>query len=135
VVYCFCFYSAQALLSFLLNSSLTQFCCMITFGMTPLGQRLYFGTKEESNKLCLVRFQVRMAPNMKMTVFWDITRCSLVEGGLYFRGDYCLHHQGNRSHDGGGKQPRNLEQLLREISSSHGGYYEVQIYLLGCTAV
>jgi hypothetical protein len=31
---------------------------------------------------------------MKMTVFWNVAQCSLVEIDRRFRGDYCLHHQG-----------------------------------------
>jgi hypothetical protein len=31
---------------------------------------------------------------MKMTVFWDVTPCSLAEIGRRFRGAYYLHHQG-----------------------------------------
>jgi hypothetical protein len=30
---------------------------------------------------------------MKMTVFWDVALCSLVEIDQSFRGAYCLHHQ------------------------------------------
>jgi hypothetical protein len=32
---------------------------------------------------------------MKMTVFWDVALCILVEVYQRFRGAYCLHHQGN----------------------------------------
>jgi hypothetical protein len=28
---------------------------------------------------------------MKMTVFWDVAPCSLVDAGQRFRGAYCLH--------------------------------------------
>jgi hypothetical protein len=35
------------------------------------------------------RFQVLMAVGMKMTAFWDITPCSLVEVDRRFRGVYC----------------------------------------------
>jgi hypothetical protein len=31
---------------------------------------------------------------MKMTVFWDIAQCSLVEVYRHFKGACCLHHQG-----------------------------------------
>jgi hypothetical protein len=31
---------------------------------------------------------------LEMTVFWDVTPCSLVEIYRRFRGTYCLHHQG-----------------------------------------
>jgi hypothetical protein len=30
---------------------------------------------------------------MKMTVFWGVVLCSVVEIGRCFRGAYCLHHQ------------------------------------------
>jgi hypothetical protein len=35
---------------------------------------------------------------MKMTTFWDIAPCSLVEVDRRFRGAYCLHY---RPDDGG----------------------------------
>jgi hypothetical protein len=41
-----------------------------------------------------VRFQVLMAAGMKVTAFWDIAPCSLIEVERRFRGVYCLHHQG-----------------------------------------
>jgi hypothetical protein len=34
---------------------------------------------------------------MKMTVFWDVAPCSLVEVDRRFRGAYCLHIQGDIS--------------------------------------
>jgi hypothetical protein len=33
---------------------------------------------------------------MKMTVFWDVAPCSLVQINQHFRGAYCLHHQGDK---------------------------------------
>jgi hypothetical protein len=39
-----------------------------------------------------MRFEVLTA-SMKMTAFWDIVPCSLVEVDRRFRGAYCLHHQ------------------------------------------
>jgi hypothetical protein len=40
-----------------------------------------------------MRLQVLMVVSMKMTVFWDVAKCTLT--GVYqcFRGFYCLHHQ------------------------------------------
>jgi hypothetical protein len=32
---------------------------------------------------------------MKLTAFWDIKLCRLVEVDGRFRGDYCHHHQGD----------------------------------------
>jgi hypothetical protein len=34
---------------------------------------------------------------LKMTAFWEIAPCSLVEVDRRFRGAYCLHHQGDVS--------------------------------------
>jgi hypothetical protein len=41
--------------------------------------------------LVIVRFQVLTAASMKMTVFWDVAPCSLVEIYRRFRGAYCLY--------------------------------------------
>jgi hypothetical protein len=38
-------------------------------------------------------FQVLMVASMKMTAFWDVAPCSLVEVDRRFRGVYCLHYQ------------------------------------------
>jgi hypothetical protein len=43
-----------------------------------------------------LRFQVLKGTRMKMTVFWDVAPCSLVEVYRRFRGAYCLHHQSDR---------------------------------------
>jgi hypothetical protein len=41
----------------------------------------------------LVRFQVLTAASIKVTVFWVVAPCSLVEVNRRFRGTCCLHHQ------------------------------------------
>jgi hypothetical protein len=42
---------------------------------------------------------------MKMTGFWVVTACSLVENDRRFTLTNCLHHQGDdRPDDGGSKQ-------------------------------
>jgi hypothetical protein len=41
-----------------------------------------------------VGFEVVTAVYMKMTVFWVVAPCSLVEVYQRFRGPCCLHHQG-----------------------------------------
>jgi hypothetical protein len=51
-----------------------------------------------------VRFQVLTAASMKMTVFWDVAPCSLVDVYRRFRGTYCLHHQGDECTDDGGSK-------------------------------
>jgi hypothetical protein len=42
-----------------------------------------------------VRFQVLMVVSMKMTAFWDVAPCSLMEADQCFMGEYCLHHLGD----------------------------------------
>jgi hypothetical protein len=42
-----------------------------------------------------VRFQVLSAPSMKVTVFWDVVPCCLIQTDRRFGGVYCLHHQGD----------------------------------------
>jgi hypothetical protein len=44
-----------------------------------------------------VRFQVLTAMSTKITVFWDIALCCLLESDQHFRGAHCLH-QGDESH-------------------------------------
>jgi hypothetical protein len=41
-----------------------------------------------------MRFQVVTTVSMKMTVFWDVVLCSLVDSDQCFGGASCLHHQG-----------------------------------------
>jgi hypothetical protein len=40
---------------------------------------------------------------LKMTVFWDVTPYGLIQDYRLYRGAYCLHHQGDRTDDGGSK--------------------------------
>jgi hypothetical protein len=42
-----------------------------------------------------MRFEVLAAASMKMTVFWVVAPCSLVEVYRRFRGASCFHHQGD----------------------------------------
>jgi hypothetical protein len=52
---------------------------------------------EENMKVgsVLVRFQVLTATSIKMTVFWGVSPCNLVETDRCFRGVCCLQHQGD----------------------------------------
>jgi hypothetical protein len=43
----------------------------------------------------MVRFQVLTAASMKMTVFWVVAPCNLIDVYRHFRGACCLHHQGS----------------------------------------
>jgi hypothetical protein len=44
-------------------------------------------------------FEVLTAVSIKMTVFWVVTLCHLVEVYHRFRGTFCFHHQGNLPDD------------------------------------
>jgi hypothetical protein len=45
------------------------------------------------NRLTYVRFQVLTASSIKVTVFWDLASCSLIEINRSSRSAYCIHHQ------------------------------------------
>jgi hypothetical protein len=51
-----------------------------------------------------VRLQVLTATGMKITAFWDITPCSLVEVDRRFRGVYCHHQPDTHRPDYGGSK-------------------------------
>jgi cephalosporin hydroxylase len=59
----------------------------------------------------IVRFQVLKA--VKITAFWNIAPCTVVEVGRRFGGSYCLYHQ---SDGGGGKHLCNASQLLQDYA-------------------
>jgi hypothetical protein len=47
--------------------------------------------------ICLQVTTQRTNIDMKMTAFWDVAPCSLIEVYGRFRGAYCLHHQGDET--------------------------------------
>jgi hypothetical protein len=53
------------------------------------------------DKFVSVAFEVLMVENMKMAVFRLVVPCSLVEGNRRFRGECCLHRQGDDCPDDG----------------------------------
>jgi hypothetical protein len=57
-------------------------------------QGLDFGGDPSLRTLLWLRFQVFTAARMKITVFWDLVPCSIVEIDRRFRGAYCFHHHG-----------------------------------------
>jgi succinate dehydrogenase/fumarate reductase cytochrome b subunit len=65
-----------------------------------------------ANTLQFLSIQVLTAACMKMTVFWDVAPCSLVETDKRFRGACCLHHQVN----GGRKHLWNVGILLPDFT-------------------
>jgi hypothetical protein len=64
-----------------------------------------------------VRFQILTPANLKMTAFWDIAPCSLVEVDRRFRCAYCLHHQG--------------DVRLHGAVSQKGGLFQHLVYAVG----
>jgi hypothetical protein len=58
-------------------------------------------TKTKKNNVLKVKFEVLTAASMKMTFFWVVESCSLVEHCRRSKGAYCLQH---RSDDGGSKE-------------------------------
>jgi hypothetical protein len=58
---------------------------------------------------------------MKMTVFWDVALCSLVEIYRRYTGAFTHHHQGDsgRRDDGGSKHLRNIDQFIPHYMSQH----------------
>jgi hypothetical protein len=59
------------------------------------------------------------AASMKMTVFWDVAPCSLVEVYRRFRGTFFLHHQSDQPDDGGSKYLWNVGKLLADYTAQY----------------
>jgi hypothetical protein len=53
-------------------------------------------SNEPSARLAQLRLKILTATSIKMTVYWDVVPCSLVEIDRRFRGACCLSHQGDR---------------------------------------
>jgi hypothetical protein len=72
-----------------------------------------------------------MAASMKVTVFWVVAPCSLVEVLRRFRGAYRLHRQGDRPDDGAFLQAYSIltnfpckhyeEKQITYFNRMHGG--------------
>jgi hypothetical protein len=68
---------------------------MLLSPCTPLTlPDIFHGTIFLKTPAIFVRLQVLMVLRMKLSVFWDITPCSLVGTDRRFGGAYCLHHKG-----------------------------------------
>jgi hypothetical protein len=46
--------------------------------------------------MVIQRSEVLTAVRIKITIFWDVTQCSLVNMYQYFKGICCLHFQGRK---------------------------------------
>jgi hypothetical protein len=64
-----------------------------------------------------VSFIFFTATSMKMTAFWDIALCCLVEVYRHFRGSYCFHCQA--PDDDGSKHVWNVGQLQRDNTAQN----------------
>jgi hypothetical protein len=58
----------------------------------------YLAGQLRKPKINSSRFHAFTAANMKMTAFWNIAPCNLVEVDPLSRDAYCLHHQDNKRH-------------------------------------
>jgi hypothetical protein len=65
--------------------------------------------------IIIEQFQRRNMQHQKMTVFWDVAPCSLLEIDRRFRGACCLH---DRCDDGGSKHLWNIGQFLRDCTAT-----------------
>jgi hypothetical protein len=70
-----------------------------------------------TNVIMYVRFHVLTAVSTKIVAFWDIAPWSLVEIDRRFRGEYCLHHRGDRPDDGGSTHLWNVGLLQRDYTA------------------
>jgi hypothetical protein len=66
------------------------------FSRATLGTRAT-GSLVLSHRLCC-EISGSHVYKYKMTVVWDVARCSLVETDRRFRGAYCLHHRPEDNH-------------------------------------
>jgi hypothetical protein len=71
-----------------------------------------------------VRSEVLTEASMKLTVFWDVALCTLVEVFRRFRGAYCLHQQG--LDDGCSKHLWNVGNLLPDYTANIPEYSYLQ---------
>jgi hypothetical protein len=80
----------RSLINFTLRSSAGYSAHTLARGKSVdlYGCQTWSLTLREEHRL-RVRFQVLTATSMKMTVFWDVAPCSLVQAGRRLRGTYC----------------------------------------------
>jgi hypothetical protein len=76
-----------------------------------------------------MRFQALTAASMKLTAFWSIAPCGLVEIDRRFRDAYCLRHQG---YHGGSKHLWNVGLLQRDYTSQYPRNCHVCVLFLPC---
>jgi hypothetical protein len=67
-----------------------------------------------------------MAASMKMTAFWDVAPCSILELDRRFRCAYCLYHQGDRRESTSDTSANFYETTRRNIPED--SHLQVEIY-------
>jgi hypothetical protein len=87
--------------------------CLSTFCNV---ERTEGGRSRRTSDVIRVSFQVLTAASMKMTLFWDVAPCSLVEIYRRFRRAYCPR---NLPDDRGSKHFWNVGQFLRDYAAQH----------------
>jgi hypothetical protein len=80
----------------------------------------------------VVRFQVFMLASMKITVFWDVAPCSLVEVYRRFGGAYCLQLQGDVKAVGKLLPEYTAQHPRRQPSSMYNSVYFIVLATLFC---
>jgi hypothetical protein len=112
--------------SSLKQATTTSFCILPNSSFViciPLGATVDKASlnnlRRNKNMLLIGRFQVLTAASMKITVFWDVAPCSLVEVYRRCRGTCCLHHQGDYPDDEGSKYLCNVSKLLPDYMVQH----------------
>jgi hypothetical protein len=79
--------------------------------------RLVYEQQESSlqgNPVSVVGFEVLTAVSTKMTVFWVVAPCNLVEIYKRFKGPCCLHHQGCSTFNGR-NEPTSSIRVVRNV--------------------
>jgi hypothetical protein len=72
------------------------------------------------------RFQVLTAACMKMTIFWDVALCSLVEISRRFESSYCWHYQNSS------ETSANFYQAARRRIPGTVAFVTAVIYVCNC---
>jgi hypothetical protein len=80
-----------------LKSSILQFMLCGTEVNFNVPQAYNFTSVWHLRKINTSWFQIPTSASVKMTVFWDVALCNLVEAYRHFRGACCIFHQGDES--------------------------------------
>jgi hypothetical protein len=81
------------------NVALYNVSCASAPGDCKLRQLLFALSKWYSTHVDLTTrtSALKLQEVVKISIFWDVAPCSIVEVDRRFRGAYCLHHQGDEA--------------------------------------